>query len=69
MLDVRPLLEGTRDKKAKVFWMCGSKTSLFGWVYMKLKYVSRESCARIGAQTRQIQKTSRAVHSAKGCPC
>jgi hypothetical protein len=68
MLDVRPLLEGTRDRKAKIFWLFGSKTSLFGWVYMKLKCVPRERCARVGAQTRHIQKTSRAVHSAKGHP-
>ncbi|GMI24241.1 hypothetical protein TeGR_g14794, partial [Tetraparma gracilis] len=39
MLDVRPLLEGSRDRKAEIFWMCGSKTSLFGWVYMKLKFL------------------------------
>ncbi|GMI23928.1 hypothetical protein TeGR_g1659, partial [Tetraparma gracilis] len=39
MLDVRPLLEGTRDRKAKIFWLFGSKTSLFGWVYMKLKFL------------------------------
>jgi len=69
MLDVRPLLEGTRDKKAKVFWMCGSKTSLFGWVYMKLKCVPRERRAQSGAQTRHIQKTGCAVHAAKGRPC
>ncbi|GMI31444.1 hypothetical protein TeGR_g5200 [Tetraparma gracilis] len=39
MLDVRPLLEGTRASKAKIFWLFGSRTSLFGWVYMKLKFL------------------------------
>ncbi|GMI36908.1 hypothetical protein TeGR_g11908 [Tetraparma gracilis] len=37
MLDAKSLLEETRDRRAKVFCLFGSKTSLFGWVYMKLK--------------------------------
>jgi hypothetical protein len=39
LLDVRHLLEADRDRKAKIFWMCGANTSLFGWAYMKLKFL------------------------------
>ncbi|GMI44231.1 hypothetical protein TrCOL_g3482 [Triparma columacea] len=38
MSDVTEILENDRTKTAKLFWCCKSRTSLFGWTYMKIKF-------------------------------
>ena len=37
MSDVSEILENDRTKTAKLLWCCKSRTSLFGWTYMKIK--------------------------------